>query len=133
MLEISVEKVARIIVRSRAYEAKTAPWDDDAPDQSEDSTESILEATIGDATKDELTTYIDDLNEDEQATLVALTWIGRGTYEPEDFAEAKKTAFEERVNKTSEYLLGIPLLPDYLEDALEKLGYAVSDLEDDIM
>ena len=42
-------------------------------------------------------------------------WIGRGTYEAEDFSEAVTTARSERVNETSAYLLGVPLLADYLE------------------
>ena len=54
-------------------------------------------------------TFIDELNVDEQVTLVALMWIGRGTYEAEDLEEALSTARSERVNETSAYLLGVPL------------------------
>ena len=49
-------------------------------------------------------------------------WVGRGTYEPDDLEEAMSTARSERVNATSAYLLGVPLLSDYLSDGLEKLG-----------
>ncbi|HEU4476240.1 MAG TPA: DUF3775 domain-containing protein, partial [Methyloceanibacter sp.] len=37
----------------------------------------------------------------------------------------------ERTNRTEEYLLGMPLLPDYLEEALDRLGYSVEDAEDE--
>ena len=133
MLEISPEKVARIIVRAREYEAKTAPWDDESQQERKNGIEYILEATSTDSTVDELRSYIDDLNDDEQVSLVALTWIGRGTYEPKDLEEAIRMAREERVNQTSAYLLGVPLLPDFLEEGLEKLGYTVSEIEDDVM
>ena len=73
------------------------------------------------------------LNEDEQVSLVALAWIGRGTFEAEELEEAISTARSEAVNKTSAYLLGMPLLSDYLEEGLEKLGYSVNDIEDDLM
>ena len=54
--------------------------------------------------------------------LVALAWIGRGTFSAEEFDEAVQTARDERVNSTSRYLLGMPLLADYLEEGLEQLG-----------
>ena len=73
------------------------------------------------------------MNYDEQANLVALMWVGRGTYEKEEFEEAVETARAERINATSNYLLGIPLLADYLEEGLEKLGYSVDDVESDVL
>jgi hypothetical protein len=63
---------------------------------------------------------------------VALAWIGRGTFAPEDLDEAVETARNERVNATSRYLLGMPLLADYLEEGLDKLGISVEDAESDI-
>ena len=40
----------------------------------------------------ELHAFIENLNEDEKAHLTALAWVGRGAFEPEDFAEALATA-----------------------------------------
>jgi hypothetical protein len=73
------------------------------------------------------------LNEDEQASLVALAWIGRGSFSAEELDDAIETAKSERVNRTDNYLLGIPLLADYLEEGLDKLGYSVEDAEDGIL
>jgi hypothetical protein len=89
--------------------------------------------SFADATEDELAGFIRDLNEDEQASLVALAWIGRGSFGPEELEEALATARAERTNRTGEYLLGMPLLPDYLEEALDRLGYSVEDAEDDAL
>jgi Protein of unknown function (DUF3775) len=52
--------------------------------------------------------------------LVALAWVGRGTYSAEQFDEAVEMAKSERVTATEDYLLGIPLLGDYLAEELEK-------------
>ena len=52
---------------------------------------------------------------------------------PEEFEEALSTARTERVNKTEDYLLGVPLLADYLEEGLDKLGYAIEDAEQGIL
>ena len=60
-------------------------------------------------------------------------WVGRGTFAPEDLAEAVSTARRERVNKTEDYLLGVPLLSDYLEEGLERLGYRIEDAEEGIL
>jgi hypothetical protein len=128
-LEISPTKVGYVIVKARECAAKVAAWDDGA--SSEHDADSILEAFSDDATLAELKGFIRDLNEDEQASLVALAWIGRGSYAPEELDEALSMVRAERINRTEEYLLGIPLLPDYLEEALDGLGYSVEDAEDD--
>jgi hypothetical protein len=65
--------------------------------------------------------------------LVALAWLGRGTFSADEFDEAVATAFAERTNPTERYLLGIPLLADYLEEGLDKLGYSVEDAEKGIL
>ncbi len=130
-LEISPTKVGFVIVKSREIAAKVAAWDDGAT--SDHDAESILESFSDDATQDELKGFIRDLNEDEQASLVALAWIGRGSFGPEELEEALATARAERTNRTDEYLLGMPLLPDYLEEALDRLGYSVEDAEDDAL
>ncbi len=128
-LEISPAKVGFVIVKSREIAAKVAAWDDSA--SSDHDAESILESFSDDATQDEIQGFIRDLNEDEQASLVALAWIGRGSFGPEELEEALATARAERTNRTEEYLLGMPLLPDYLEEALDRLGYSVEDAEDE--
>lgn len=133
MLQIAPEKVAHVIVRAREFDGKVAPWDDASSADREEEIDAVLEATPNDPIAAELTTFIDDLNVDEQVSLVALMWVGRGTYEPEDLEDAIALARSERVNKTSVYLLGVPLLADYLEEGLQKLGYSAEDVESDIM
>jgi len=126
-LEIAPEKVAHVIIKAREYDAKVDAWntdnDDEAPN--EDGDDSGL--------RNEIAGFIEALNDDEQSELVALCWVGRGTYEPEDFAEAVETARSERVNSVAEYLLGVPLLADYLEEGLEKMGFSVDDVESDVL
>lgn len=56
-------------------------------------------------------------------------WVGRGTYATAQWKEARFVAAEEATHLTSEYLLGTPLLADYLEDGLYQLGYTSEDIE----
>jgi hypothetical protein len=130
MLDIAPEKVAHVIVRAREIDVKVGAWDD-AGDEAD--AESVLERRAGDATEAELRAFIADLNVDERVSLVALMWIGRGTYEPDELEDAKATARAEASTPTQDYLLGVPLLADYLEDGLDKLGISVEDAEDGIL
>jgi hypothetical protein len=130
-LDISPTKVGFVIIKARECAAKVGAWDDGAT--SDHDADSILEAFKDDATQAEIKEFIHDLNDDEKASLVALAWIGRGSFGPEELDEAMTTARAERNQRTADYLLGIPLLPDYLEYALDRLGYSVEDAEDDAL
>lgn len=133
-LEIAPEKVAHAIIKAREYAAKVGPWNatSDEGDADEDPG-SILEDFAGDPTLEEFIGFIDALNDDEQAHLVALAWIGRGTYEPDELDEAVETARREHTNSTARYLIGMPLLSDYLEEGLEKMGFSIEDAENDVL
>ncbi|HXJ00699.1 MAG TPA: DUF3775 domain-containing protein [Micropepsaceae bacterium] len=61
-------------------------------------------------------------NVDGQSNLVALAWLGRGTYDKREWNEALQEARAAHNNHTAEYLLGLPLLADYLEEGLAALG-----------
>jgi len=130
MLQISPAKIAQVIIRAREIDAKVGRWDTSGDDADADT---ILEARGSDATESELRAFIEGLNEDEQASLVAVMWIGRETFGADELQEAIDTARVERTGPTSRYLLGIPLLSDYLEDGLDALGISVEDAEDEIL
>ena len=131
MLEISPSKVAYLAILAREIDAKVAPWDSEG-DDTEGDAGAILEAHADDPAVQEFTEFVDGLNEDEQASLVAVMWIGRDTFSADDLEEAIETAKSEAINKTSEYLLGVPLLADYLEAGLEALGIDPEAEEEDL-
>jgi len=64
---------------------------------------------------------IDGLNDEEQAELVALLWVGRGTYSNDEWETALSSARDAANDHTADYLMRTPLLPDYLEDALVQM------------
>ncbi len=134
MLEISTAKIAHVIIRAREYDAKVGSWEDPLSSGfREEEGNSVLENFASDSTRSELAEFIGNLNEDEHANLVALAWVGRGSFGPDELQEAIDTAKSEKVNKTEDYLLGIPLLADYLEEGLEKLGFSVEEVEDEVL
>jgi len=71
--------------------------------------------------------FIRALNDDEKAALVALAWVGRGTYGLDEWDQALQTARDEHGTRVAEYLLTLPMLGDYLEEGLDAFGESISD------
>ncbi|WOI32278.1 DUF3775 domain-containing protein [Tritonibacter scottomollicae] len=81
----------------------------------------------------ELRAFIADMNEDEQADLVAILWVGRGVFEAEEFTQAVDTARQEKTTPTEDYLMATPNLAYDIEAGLEALGVDVSAVAEDVM
>lgn len=81
----------------------------------------------------ELKDFIANLTEEEQYSLVAVMWIGRDSFDADDYDEAYATAQQEATNATEDYLSGIPMLAEYLESGLEALGIAPGAAEQDVI
>ena len=94
--------------------------------------EIIILARDLDTRDEEFDAFIEALNADEQAALVALMWVGRGTFEPEDYAEAVETAMAEATTPTAEYLKGSLHLAENLENGLELMGIDPTEAEDSV-
>lgn len=86
-----------------------------------------------DRAEPELRGFIDRLSEDEQSELVAVMWIGRGSFEPEELQQAIDTARSEASTPCADYLIGTPHLSDNIENGLDALGVSVQAVEDDLM
>ena len=93
--------------------------------------EIIILARELDRAEEEFDAVIESLNDDERANLVALMWIGRGSFDAGDWDEALATALEEASTPTAEYLKGSPHLADHLENGLDALGISALEAEDD--
>lgn len=93
-------------------------------DQSRDSHhhDGLAEEEEQDLTEEELRELLDDLNVDEAAELIALVWIGRGDYDASEWPEAVAEAKQRGHKKTTKYLMGLPMLGDWLEEGLEAIG-----------
>lgn len=125
-LGISLEAVAAIVDAARAVQE----GEESGKLEREDDDEEGLDAEDDEnMDEDALRAFIADLNEDEQASLIALAWIGRGDYTGEEFEEARNLARERNVRDPAEYLLGIENLGDMLEEGLSELGLSLEDTD----
>ncbi len=129
-LTIRPEKAFYIIEKARQFDVKVAPSvPDPASNPADDGARVILEDRADDPTYQELVDALDGLNEDEAIDMVALAWLGRGDFAKEDWADARAQARDRRETSVASYLVGIPLLADYLEEALSQLGYSGEEYE----
>ena len=124
-LAISAEKVAYIIAKAREFDVKDVVTDPDSGSNAvDDAMLSVLEDHSDDPVVAELRAAIFGLNEDEQVDLVTLAWLGRGDGGVEDWDDLRAEAARAHNRRTASYLLGMPLLSDYLEEGLSQLGIA---------
>ena len=126
MPEINPDKICFIIAKSREFLAEDPGTEPDASNAADDGERAIL-TDANSSVRRELVEFIRDLDVDETSALVALMWIGRGDYEAEDWKAAVAAAADRREAPAWKYLLGIPLLPDYLEEALSAFGRSCED------
>src|SRR5471032_3081002 len=88
ILDIATDKVAFIIVKAREFDAKEEDSDpDEGSNPTDDGNADVLEDKEDDPVQEELTAAIRALDEDERAELVALAWLGRGTYDLDEWAD----------------------------------------------
>jgi hypothetical protein len=130
MLTISPEKVCFVVIKAREFDAKTEAMEPDpGSNPSDDKDVTVLEDRADDPVVEELTSFIDSLSEDEQIDLVALAWLGRDDHTAEDWPEVRQEAVDAHNENTASYLLGMPLLADFLEEGLSMLGYSCEEFE----
>ncbi len=129
-LSISTDQVCYIIIKAREFEVtEVASGLESGSNASDDKMVAVLEARRNDPVFAEIREFINALDVDQQVELVALAWVGRGDYEMSEWATARDEAAAAHNDRTAEYLLGMPLLSEFLEDALSDAGRSCGDLE----
>src|SRR5271165_7459236 len=131
MLEIPLERLAFIIAKAREFDAEV-PIEPDAAtgsDPPDDDERQVLLDTPDNPTEEELQDAIDGLGILERQELLALTWLGRGDYDKDSWPEALRQAGETMTANVTDYLVGTPLLGDYLEEGADTLGLSLGDFK----
>jgi len=131
-LAIASDKVCGLIYRLRQRQGKISAQDvavdeaDDGPgsNEAEDEFLEIIEDLPDDAVEDEIRGVFEALNDDERVDLLALMWIGRGDFGPEELDTARQEAADHVDVHEADYMLGTPLVADYLESALNEFGFS---------
>jgi hypothetical protein len=106
--EINVETVTFLIEKAREFET---------PEMIVEDQESV--SVPRDPSFAEAKAQIEALDVDQQCALVALAWVGRGAYEPDEWEDALAEARAAHNTRTAEYLFGMPNLAENLEAGLD--------------
>ena len=128
-LSISPEKVFFIVAKARQSDSK-ATESDLVTDLSDDDRSYGLEDLSKETDRSELSGFIRGLNVDEQIDLVALMWLGRGDGDLDSWHDLRSEAARAHNNRTASYLIGTPMVADYLEEALSQFGKSFEDFEE---
>ena len=122
-MDIALDKVCELILRARAIDVKEGITDPDSGSNPiDDGSTDVLTSDGQDSTEEQVREFIAGLNDDERLDLVAITWIGRGDFEADEWADARREARERESLPTADYLLGLPNLGDLLDEGLSTLG-----------
>jgi hypothetical protein len=119
-LAISTEKVGFLIEKTREFDVKEGASDPDSGSNGADD-------NIDDPVVREITGFIHAMSEDEQIDLVALMRLGRGDGTIEEWDDLRREAADGRNKRTASYLLGEPLVSDYLAEGLDAFGLTWAD------
>ena len=127
-LIIDANSAFSIVEKARQYDVKVSGTDPDSgSNPTDDNSVDALEFAPGDDTRNELIGAIDDLNDDEQADLVALVLLGRGDITRDEWQTARRTADDIGRAKIPEFIAEIPLVSDYLEEGLLRFDLRLAD------
>lgn len=120
-LATPLETICRLIVRGRELEAQVpANGADDSEEDPDDADDrfAVLEDETNTAVEAEIRVLLDDLADDQLAELLALAWVGRGTYDVSEWDDAIEEAADPDGEDPIDQLLDMPMLSAYLESAL---------------
>ncbi|MGN6310626.1 MAG: DUF3775 domain-containing protein [Xanthobacteraceae bacterium] len=127
-LTISAEQVGYLIEKAREFDAKDALTDvASGSNASDDRMIDVLEDRADDPVVREIVSFINAMSVDEQVDLVALMWLGRGDGTIEEWDALRAEAARNHNNRTAGYLLGEPLLSDFLAEGLDEFGLTWND------
>lgn len=115
-----LETICRLIVRARELEAQVPAIEtEEDPDPTDSDDEfAVLEDEANESVEEEIEALLDDLGDDQVEEILALAWVGRGTYDASEWEEALEAARDPDAESPAEQLLEMPTLAAYLDAGL---------------
>ena len=120
-LELNRDTIQFIIDKAHEFHARDDVTFPDEPQAVDEVWVKQVATDFGDDPYyQELKSTIEDLEPDQQVSLVSLMWLGRGDYSLDEWDEAIEYAEDTWTEHTADYLIGTSLLADYLEEGLDQ-------------
>jgi hypothetical protein len=129
-LSISSEKVCYLVVKMREFDVQDVDTEqEDGSNPSDDRMIDVLEENKDNPVAQEIRVFIAELGEEEKADLIGLLRLGRGDGTMEDWQAMRDEGLREHTGRIAAYLMGEPLLSDYLEEGLSQFGFSCAEFE----
>jgi hypothetical protein len=129
-LSISSEKVCYLIVKAREFDVQDVDTEQESgSNPSDDRMIDVLEENKDNPVAQEIRVAIAELGEDEKADLIGLLRLGRGDGTMEEWEAMRIEGMREHAGRVAAYLMGQPLLSDYLEEGLSQFGFSCAEFE----
>lgn len=121
-LETPLDTICRLIVRAREWDSQVPSLepdevDEDEPVQQDDQYDVMIDEKNS-SVEEEIEGLLEDLPEDELYEVLALAWIGRGTFEADDWDDALEAAADGEPEDAIAQLMDMPMLAAYLDAGL---------------
>jgi hypothetical protein len=129
-LSVSTEKVCFLIIKAREFDVQDVNSDPDSgSNAADDRMIDVLEDHADNPVTQEIYAFIGAMDDDEKADLIALMQLGRGDGTMEEWEAMRAQGLREHRGRVAAYLLGQPLVSDYLEEGLSQLGFSCEEFE----
>ena len=129
-LSISSEKVCFLIVKAREFDVQDVDTElEDGANATDDRMIDVLEESSDNPVQQEIRVFVAEMGEDEKADLIGLLRLGRGDGTMEEWEAMRAEGMREHNGNVAAYLLGEPLLGDYLEEGLSQFGMSCTEFE----
>ena len=129
-LSISSEKVCYLIVKAREFDVQDVDTElEEGSNPSDDRMIDVLEESKDNPVAQEIRTFIAEMGEEEKADLIGLLRLGRGDGEMAEWEAMRSEGMREQAGRVAAYLMGEPLLSDYLEEGLSQFGFSCTEFE----
>lgn len=129
-LSISSEKVCFLIVKAREFDVQDVDTElESGANATDDRMIDVLEENSDNPVEQEIRVFVAEMDEDEKADLIGLLRLGRGDGTMEEWAAMRAEGMREHAGNVAAYLLGEPMLGDYLEEGLSQFGMSCAEFE----
>jgi Flp pilus assembly protein TadD len=126
LLQVNPDVIQRLVDLARQIDSREFTGIPEDPEVQAGSAEVVaLTEQEFDSTADEFRSIINDLDPEQQQQVVALFRLGRGDYAYEEWEDVLAEAREDWNEETADYLLGHPMLSDYLTNGMILHGYSL--------
>ena len=122
-----IQNKRAIVVDEMPTRAGIDPYNKLVDRIADDNMIDVLDDNGDDPVAREIKGFINAMSEDEQVDLVALMRLGRGDGTIEEWSELRREAADDGGRRVASYLLGEPLVSDYLAEGLEEFGLTWDD------